>query len=104
MTAKAFRLQRITLRKVQGGKRTAVDITAAQQAAMVGEALANFCSTHAAYPAPRHITLPDWVMPADADELRTQLYPVLELSWQQAIDPDHQSGINHDIYLKLWAL
>ena len=104
MTAKAFRLQRITLRKVQGGKRTAVDITAAQQAAMVGEALANFCSTHAAYPAPRHITLPDWVMPADADELRTQLYPVLELSWQQAIDPDHQGGINHDIYLKLWAL
>ena len=32
------------------------------------------------------------------------LYPAVERRWLESIDPNHQAGIGHDIYLKLWAL
>ena len=30
--------------------------------------------------------------------------PAVERRWLESIDPNHQAGIGHDIYLKLWAL
>jgi hypothetical protein len=39
----------------------------------------------------------------DIESLQQHLYPV-ERRWLESIDPNHQAGIGHDIYLKLWAL
>lgn len=86
------------------GKHQFVTITPERQARFVADAVATFCSTHASYPAPRHLTFPDWVAPSDAEQLRDTLYPYVERRWLQSIDPRHPAGIGHDIYLKLWAL
>ena len=40
----------------------------------------------------------------DITALQTHLYPAVERRWLESIDPNHQAGIGHDIYLKLWAL
>lgn len=90
-------------RKIDGIKKS-VMLTPAKLANMVAEGVANFCKTSSAYPAPRHITPPAWLDEADAKHLQELLYPALETRWLQSIDPRHQSGIGHDIYLKLWTL
>ena len=86
------------------GKNQFVTLTPERQARFVVDAVSQFCSTHASYPAPRHLLFPDWVSPSDAESLRDTLYPFVERRWLQSIDPRHPAGIGHDIYLKLWAL
>lgn len=102
--ASIFGLENITLRKKQDGRYEYVLITPAQQASMVNDAVSRFCTTHAQYPATRHILPPEWLHEDDADSLREHLYPFVEKRWQQACDPNHEAGIGHEIYLKLWAL
>ncbi len=86
------------------GKSQFVTLTPERQARFVSDAVSYFCSTHSSYPAPRHLQLPDWLAPSEAEELRDKLYPFVEKRWLQSIDPRHNAGIGHDIYLKLWAL
>lgn len=90
-------------RKVDGIKRS-ITLTPAKLANIVSEGITNFCKTSSAYPAPRHITPPSWLDEKDSERLQELLYPALEMRWLQSIDPRHQSGIGHDIYLKLWTL
>lgn len=70
----------------------------------IKNAVAHFCTTSSSYPAPRHLILPDWMNENDAQKLRQMLYPAVENLWLQSIDPRHDEGIGHHIYLKLWAL
>ena len=86
------------------GKSQFVTLTPERQARFVSDAVSTFCSTHASYPAPRHLQFPDWLVASEAEQLRDTLYPYVEQRWQQSIDPRHPAGIGHDIYLKLWAL
>lgn len=102
--AQAFALQTLQARRLIDGRHEFVRITPARQASLISDAVSNFCRTHASYPAPRHLNLPEWLAESDAEELREQLYPWVEQRWQQAIDPNHGAGIGHEIYLKLWAL
>ncbi|WFF38767.1 UvrD-helicase domain-containing protein [Moraxella nasibovis] len=90
-------------RKIDGIKKSVV-LTPAKLANIISEGLSNFCKTSSAYPAPRHITPPSWLGESDGERLQEMLYPALEQRWLQSIDPRHQSGIGHDIYLKLWTL
>lgn len=94
----------IQVKRQIDGKNQFVTLTPERQARFVVDAVSQFCSTHASYPAPRHLQFPDWVVPADAEQLRDALYPYVERRWLQSIDPRHPAGIGHDIYLKLWAL
>lgn len=102
--AKALDLQPINLRKKVDGRYEFMRMSANQQASLISDAVSQFCTTHASYPAPRHLQLPKWLHQDDADELRAHLYPLVEQRWLQACDPSHNAGIGHDIYLKLWAL
>ena len=86
------------------GKSQFVTLTPERQARFVADAVSTFCSTHASYPAPRHLQFPSWVAASEAEALRDTLYPYVEQRWLQSIDPRHPAGIGHDIYLKLWAL
>lgn len=97
-------LQTVTIRKKVDGRFEFARFSPANQASIINAALSQFCQTHAGYPAPRHLKLPEWLHPDDAKELQEQLYPHLERKWQQACDPHHNAGIGHEIYLKLWAL
>ncbi|MCG4650890.1 hypothetical protein L0P02_13040, partial [Bifidobacterium longum] len=60
--------------------------------------------TSSQYPAPRHLQAPSWLHPDDIEELQKHLYPAVEKRWLESINTNHQAGIGHDIYLKLWAL
>lgn len=97
-------LQTVQVSRRIEGKMQAVTLTPARLARFVSDGVNHFCSTHSAYPAPRHLLLPKWLSEADASRLREYLYPALEKRWLQSIDPRHPAGISHDIYLKLWAL
>ena len=94
----------IQIKRQIEGKASYVTLTPERQARFVSDAVSQFCSTHASYPAPRHLQFPDWVAPSDAENLRDALYPFVERRWLQSIDPRHSAGIGHDIYLKMWAL
>lgn len=97
-------LQPIVSERLVDGVKKSVTLTPVKLANIIGEAMTTFCKTSSAYPAPRHITAPSWMDAADATRLQEMLYPALEKRWLQSIDPRHQSGIGHDIYLKLWTL
>ena len=97
-------LQTIQVRRQIEGKSKYINLTPARQARFVSDAVSHFCSTHASYPAPRHLEFPSWLSESDAEQLREALYPAVEQRWLQSIDPRHPAGIGHDIYLKLWAL
>ena len=73
-------------------------------ASLVANAVSYFCSTSSQYPAPRHIQAPSWLHADDIESLQKHLYPAVERRWLESIDTNHQAGIGHDIYLKLWAL
>ncbi|MFL1732697.1 UvrD-helicase domain-containing protein [Moraxella oculi] len=102
--AAELNLQAIEVERTIDGVVKPVLLTASKLANIVSEGLMNFCKTDSAYPAPRHIKPPSWLGQADGERLRELLYPALEQRWLQSIDPRHQSGIGHDIYLKLWTL
>lgn len=97
-------LERIQVQRKIEGKTQLVTFSPARLARFVSDAIGQFCSTHASYPAPRHIPLPKWLAADEAEQLKERLYPAVEQRWQQSIDPRHPAGIGHDIYLKLWAL
>lgn len=97
-------LERVQVRRKIEGKNQLVTLSPARLARFVSDAVSQFCSTHASYPASRHIPLPNWIAQDEAEQLRERLYPAVEQRWLQSIDPRHSAGIGHDIYLKLWAL
>ncbi|MDO5650776.1 MAG: UvrD-helicase domain-containing protein [Moraxella sp.] len=90
-------------RRIEGVDKSFV-LTKSKLGTIIGESITNFCKTASEYPAPRHLILPNWLSAADSDSLREHLYPTLERRWLQSIDPRHQVGIGHDVYLKLWTL
>lgn len=102
--AKEYRLEPITLRRMMGGRYEKYVLMPSRLASLVANAVSYFCSTSSQYPAPRHIQAPNWLHPDDITALQTHLYPAVERRWLESIDPSHQAGIGHDIYLKLWAL
>lgn len=102
--AQEYRLQPITLRRLMGGRYEAFVLMPSRLASLVANAVSYFCSTNAQYPAPRHIQAPSWLHDDDITALQQHLYPAVERRWQESIHAEHQAGIGHDIYLKLWAL
>lgn len=102
--AKEYQLKPITLRRLMGGRYEKYVLMPSRLASLVADAVGFFCSTSSQYPAPRHIQAPSWLHPDDIASLQGHLYPALERRWLESIDPNHQAGIGHDIYLKLWAL
>ena len=102
--AKEYRLEPITLRRLMGGRYEKYALMPSRLASIVVNAVGYFCATSSQYPAPRHIQVPSWLHPDDIDALQKHLYPAVERRWLESIDPNHQAGIGHDIYLKLWAL
>ncbi|AOA59362.1 DNA helicase [Acinetobacter larvae] len=102
--ANEYRLTPITLRRLMGGRYEKYLLTSSRLASLVANAVSYFCSTSSQYPAPRHLQAPSWLHPDDIDSLQKHLYPAVERRWLESIDPQHQAGIGHDIYLKLWAL
>lgn len=102
--AKEYRLQPITLRRLMGGRYEKYALMPSRLAGLVANAVSYFCSTSSQYPAPRHIQAPSWLHADDIAVLQQHLYPAVERRWLESIDPNHQAGIGHDIYLKLWAL
>lgn len=94
----------ISTERLVDGIKKPVTLTPAKLANIISEAITTFCKTSSAYPAPRHITAPSWMSESDAEALQMTLYPAFEQRWLQSIDPRHQAGISHDIYLKLWTL
>lgn len=97
-------LKPIQVRRTIEGRKSYITLTPERQAQFVSDAVNFFCSTHADYPAPRHLNLPQWFDNDDMQQLQEALYPFVEKRWLQSIDPHHPAGIGHDIYLKLWAL
>lgn len=97
-------LEPVQVRRQMEGANKFVTLTPARLARYVSDAVSTFCSTHASYPAPRHLEFPNWLAASDSEQLREMLYPHVEQRWLQSIDPRHPAGIGHDIYLKLWAL
>lgn len=102
--ANELNLSAIQVERNIDGIKKPILLTPAKLANIISESLANFCKTSSSYPAPRHITPPSWLDEKDSEQLQAMLYPALEQRWLQSIDPRHQSGIGHDIYLKLWTL
>lgn len=102
--AKEYRLEPMTLRRMMGGRYEKYVLMPSRLASLVANAVGYFCSTSSQYPAPRHIQTPSWLHPDDIEALQKKLYPAVERRWLESIDPNHQAGIGHDIYLKLWAL
>ncbi len=102
--AKEYRLEPITLRRLMGGRYEKYVLMPSRLASLVANAVSFFCSTSSQYPAPRHLQAPSWLHPDDLAVLQQHLYPAVERRWLESIDPNHQAGIGHDIYLKLWAL
>ena len=74
------------------GKSQFVTLTPERQARFVSDAVSTFCSTHASYPAPRHLQFPDWLVASEAEQLRDTLYQYVERRWQQSIDLRHPCG------------
>ncbi len=102
--AKEYRIQPISLRRLMGGRYEKYELMPSRLASLVANAVSYFCSTSSAYPAARHIQTPDWLHQDDVATLQHYLYPFVERRWLESIHPQHQAGIGHDIYLKLWAL
>lgn len=102
--ASDLELRPVQVKRLIEGKSTYVTLSPERQARFIADAVSKFCSTHASYPAPRHLEFPAWLSESESNELREYLYPFVEKRWLQSIDPHHPAGIGHDIYLKLWAL
>ncbi|WLF84188.1 UvrD-helicase domain-containing protein [Moraxella sp. ZY210820] len=102
--AQEYRLEPITLRRLMGGRYEKYTFMPSRLANVVSNGVSYFCSTASQYPGPRHLQAPDWLHQDDIEHLQQHLYPALERRWLDSINPQHQAGIGHDIYLKLWAL
>lgn len=102
--AKQYQIEPLSVRRMIGNRFEHYVLMPSRLASLVANGVSQFCATNAQYPAPRHITVPEWLHPDDGDALQKALYPALERRWLDSIHPQHQAGIGHDIYLKLWAL
>lgn len=102
--ARDYQIEPLHLRRLMGNRYEKYLLMPNRLASLVANGVSNFCATNAQYPAPRHIDIPEWLHPDDAKALQSALYPALERRWLESIHPQHQAGIGHDIYLKLWAL
>ncbi|RYZ91627.1 MAG: DNA helicase, partial [Moraxellaceae bacterium] len=99
-----YQLEPIVIRRLLGNNYENFTLTASRQASLISNAVSQFCSTNAQYPAPRHIVTPEWMHEDDATAIQQHLYPHVERRWLDSINPRHNAGISHDIYLKRWAL
>lgn len=104
LIGKEYGLKPIQLRRLIGNRYEPYLLNSSRLGGLVANALSYYCSTNAAHPAPRHIQVPEWLHKDDIDTLQQALFPALERRWHDSINPHHQAGISHDIYLKLWAL
>lgn len=102
--ARDYQLEPLTIRRMLGKRYEHFTLTPSRQAGLISNAVSRFCATHARHPAPRHLELPDWLHPDDAEGIQQQLFPHVEQRWIDALDPRHQAGISHEVYLKRWAL
>jgi superfamily I DNA/RNA helicase len=102
--ANEYQLQPISLRRMMGNRYENYLLMPSRLGGLVANGVSEFCATNAQYPAPRHVPVPEWLHPDDAKALQQALYPALERRWLDSINPQHQAGIGHDVYLKLWAL
>lgn len=102
--AEELRLTPIQVERTIDGIKKPVVLSASKLASLISDAITTFCKTSSAYPALRHITPPAWLSDADKVRLQELLYPAFEHRWLMSIDPRHQGGIGHDVYLKLWTL
>ncbi len=102
--ARDYQLEPLSIRRMLGKRYEHFTLTPSRQAGLISNAVSRFCATHARHPAPRHLELPDWLHPDDAEGIQQQLFPHVEQRWHDALDPYHQAGINHEVYLKCWAL
>lgn len=102
--ARAYGLEPLRLRRLIGNRYEPYLLMPARLGGLLANGVSQFCSTNAAHPAARHIEVPDWLHPDDAETLQQALFPALQRRWLDSIDPAHQAGIGHDVYLKLWAL
>ena len=102
--AKSYRLEPLKLRRLIGKRYEPYLIMPSRLGSLVANGVSQFCATNAAEPAPRHIQVPEWLHPDDGAALQQALFPALQQRWYDSINPQHQAGIGHDIYLKLWAL
>ncbi len=102
--AEQYRLRPQQVRRRINGRYEFFVLRPSQQAMLISRGLSQFCSTHARHPAPRHLPIAEDIHADDAQALRDLLYPLLELRWQESLDPRHRAGIGHEIYLKRWAL
>ena len=102
--AQEYRLTPITLRRLMGGRYEKYTLMPSRLASLVANAVSHFCSTNSQYPAPRHLQAPSWLHADDIEALQKHLYPAVERRWLESINPNHQAGIGHDIYLKYWAM
>ena len=99
-----YQLEPIVIRRLLGNNYENFTLTSSRQASLISNAVSQFCSTNAQYPAPRHIVTPEWMHEDDATAIQQHLYPYVERRWLDSINPQHNAGIGHDIYLKRWAL
>lgn len=104
LLAKELALPSVQVERAIESVKKHITLTPIKLANLIGEAITNFCKTSSNYPAPRHIPVPAWLSESDKANLQALLYPAFEKRWLQSIDPRHQAGIGHDIYLKLWTL
>ena len=54
-------LQPVQVRRQIEGSNKYITLTPARLARFVSDAVSHFCSTHASYPAPRHLLFPSWL-------------------------------------------
>lgn len=99
-----YALQPMPVRRLKDGRYEKYTLMPNRLAGLIVNAIGYFCATSSQYPAARHIQAPTWLHPDDVTVLQNYLYPFLQRRWLESIDPQHQAGIGHDIYLKLWAL
>ena len=102
--AQDYALQPQQVRRLMGGRYEKYTLMPSRLASLIVNAIGYFCSTSSQYPAPRHIQAPEWLHSDDVAPLQQYLYPFLERRWLESLDPRHQAGIGHDIYLKSWAM
>jgi len=76
--AEEYRLEPMKIRRMLGNRFEYFTLTPSRLGSFISNAVSRFCATNAQHPAPRHIELPEWLHPDDAESLRLYLFPHVE--------------------------